>query len=169
MYLQRNGNVNNIHERNCATAMVVGTTRNSVLLVELKRFTDRLLTHKVPTRPFPVNYAGLQRGRMIRKAQCSPRHDFGKINAGQVTTTLTELGNNPYRVNSRTIGLMNCFHQFKTPQINFDTYGKTYRYNSSATDGIWVRSLHLYNGSVPSVCETAAETRTVSGNLLLPQ
>ncbi|PXF29439.1 hypothetical protein WH50_20835 [Pokkaliibacter plantistimulans] len=151
MYLHWDGNNNDIRERNYAAAMAVGATPNSVLPDEFKRVTDWLLTHQPPSWPYALDNERQARGQVIWQGQCASCHEFGKVNTGQVTTSLSELGTDPYRVNSFTVGLVQRFHQFKTPPFDFGAYRKTYSYSNTPTDGIWLRAPYLHNGSVPSL------------------
>jgi cytochrome c peroxidase len=82
---------------------------------------------------------------------CTNCHDFGKVNTGQVTTNIQELGTDRYRLDSFTIGLVDKFHEFKKPPFDFGAYRKTQSFSNTPTDGIWARAPYLHNGSVPTL------------------
>jgi hypothetical protein len=152
MYLHWDGNNNDIHERNYAAAMAVGATPQSVLPAEFQRVTDWLLTHEPPKWPFGgLDQVRVARGRTLWEQNCAKCHDFGKTDTGQVTVGLDELGTDPYRVNSFTVGLVDKFHQFKKPPFDFGAYRKTQSYSNTPTDGVWLRAPYLHNGSVPTL------------------
>ncbi|QCX51894.1 c-type cytochrome [Ralstonia pseudosolanacearum] len=152
MYLHWDGNNNNIHERNYAAAMAVGATPQSVLPAEFKRVTDWLLDHQPPKWPFgELDQARVHRGESLWQAQCANCHAFGKAATGQVTVGLDQLGTDPYRLNSFTVGLVSKFHQFKSPPFDFGAYRKTQSYSNTPTDGVWLRAPYLHNGSVPTL------------------
>jgi len=152
MYLHWDGNNNNIHERNYAAAMAVGATPQSVLPAEFKRVTDWLLSHPAPKWPFgELDQVRVRHGEALWQAQCANCHAFGKAATGQVTVGLDELGTDPYRLNSFTVGLVDKFHQFKQAPFDFGAYRKTQSYSNTPTDGIWLRAPYLHNGSVPTL------------------
>ncbi|WP_051711068.1 c-type cytochrome [Andreprevotia chitinilytica] len=152
MYLHWDGNNNDIHERNYAAAMAVGATPQSVLPGEFKRVTDWLLPHQPPKWPFGgLDQVKIHRGQAQWEKSCANCHDFGKAATGQVTVGLSQLGTDPYRLNSFTVGLVDKFHEFKTPPFAFNAYRKTQSYSNTPTDGVWLRSPYLHNGSVPTL------------------
>ncbi|AST35031.2 hypothetical protein AB6Q13_11550 [Ralstonia solanacearum] len=152
MYLHWDGNNNDIHERNYAAAMAVGATPQSVLPAEFKRVTDWLLDHQPPKWPFgDLDQARVHRGESLWQTQCANCHAFGKAATGQVTVGLDQLGTDPYRLNSFTVGLVSKFHQFKSPPFDFGAYRKTQSYSNTPTDGVWLRAPYLHNGSVPTL------------------
>ena len=152
MYLHWDGNNNDIHERNYAAAMAVGATPQSVLPTSFKRVTDWLLQHRAPAWPFGgLDQVRVQRGHALWAQNCATCHDFGKAATGQVTVGLNELGTDPYRLNSFTVGLVDKFHEFKKPPFMFNAYRKTQSYSNTPTDGIWLRAPYLHNGSVPTL------------------
>lgn len=151
LYLHWDGNNNNIRERNYAAAMAVGATPQSVLPENFKRVTDWLLTHKAPAWPFALDQQKVERGNVLWQQHCAACHDFGQPATGQVTVDIDTLGTDPHRLNSFTVGLVDKFHQFKTPPFDFDAYRKTQSYSNTPTDGIWMRAPYLHNGSVPTL------------------
>ncbi|AXE31708.1 hypothetical protein DK842_18440 [Chromobacterium phragmitis] len=152
LYLHWDGNNNDIKERNYAAAMAVGATPQSVLPAEFKRVTDWLLIHPSPKWPFGgLDQVRAHRGQALWEKNCASCHDFGKTDTGQVTVGLDELGTDPYRVNSFTVGLVDKFHEFKKPPFDFGAYRKTQSYSNTPTDGIWLRAPYLHNGSVPTL------------------
>jgi hypothetical protein len=151
LYLHWDGNNNQIRERNYAAAMAVGATPQSVLPDNFKRVTDWLLTHQAPKWPFAIDAQKSARGKLLWEQHCASCHDFGQPATGQVTVDIDTLGTDPYRLNSFTIGLVDKFHQFKTPPFDFDAYRKTQSYSNTPTDGIWLRGPYLHNGSVPTL------------------
>ncbi|MHA6845798.1 hypothetical protein [Ralstonia syzygii] len=152
MYLHWDGNNNDIHERNYAAAMAVGATPQSVLPAEFKRVTDWLLDHQPPKWPFgELDQIRVHRGESLWQTQCANCHAFGKAATGQVMVGLDQLGTDPYRLNSFTVGLVSKFHQFKSAPFDFGAYRKTQSYSNTPTDGIWLRAPYLHNGSVPTL------------------
>jgi len=153
MYLHWDGNNNNIRERNYAAAMAVGATPDSVLPANFTRVTDWLLTLQPPKWPFALDREKAQRGEAIWQSECASCHSFGQPKTGQVTTSIEEIGTDPYRLDSFTLGLVDKFHEFKKPPFDFEAYRKTQSYSNTPTDGIWMRAPYLHNGSVPSLWE----------------
>ncbi len=151
LYLHWDGNNNKIRERNYAAAMAVGATPQSVIPDNFKRVTDWLLTHKPPQWPFAIDAQKSAHGKILWDQHCAACHDFGQAATGQVTVDIDTLGTDPHRVNSFTIGLVDKFHQFKTPPFDFEAYRKTQSYSNTPTDGIWLRAPYLHNGSVPTL------------------
>jgi len=133
--------------------MAVGATPRSVIPANFTRVTDWLLTRKPPAYPFPMDADKSARGALLWKKNCASCHDFGQPDTGMVTVGLEQLGTDPYRVNSFTLGLVDKFHQFNTPPFVFNAYRKTPSYSNTPTDGIWMRAPYLHNGSVPSLWE----------------
>jgi len=93
----------------------------------------------------------VHRGESLWQTQCANCHAFGKAATGQVTVGLDQLGTDPYRLNSFTVGLVSKFHQFKSPPFDFGAYRKTQSYSNTPTDGVWLRAPYLHNGSVPTL------------------
>jgi hypothetical protein len=162
MYLHWDGNNNQIRERNYAAAMAVGATPQSVLPANFTRVTDWLLTLEPAKWPFAIDQEKLERGSVLWQSQCASCHSFGQPDTGQVTTSIDEIGTDPYRLDSFTTGLVDKFHEFKKPPFDFGAYRKTQSYANTPTDGIWMRAPYLHNGSVPSLWELlqAPERRT---------
>ena len=151
MWLHWDGDNNAIKERNYAAAMAVGATPDSVLPENFTRITDWLLTKAPAEYPFGVDTEMAAQGEPIWMENCSRCHDFGKVDAGQVTTNIRELGTDRYRLDSFTQGLVDKFHTFRTPPFDFLAYRKTQSYSNTPTDGIWARAPYLHNGSVPTL------------------
>ncbi|BBP79833.1 hypothetical protein HX881_12380 [Pseudomonas gingeri] len=151
LYLHWDGNNNDIHERNYAAAMAVGATPQSVLPASFNRVTNWLLGTKPPAWPFALDQARVAQGKPIWDNNCAGCHEFGKADTGQVTTRIDQLGTDPHRLDSFTVGLVQAFHGFKKPPFDFNAYRKTQSYSNTPTDGVWMRAPYLHNGSVPSL------------------
>ncbi|NWB50849.1 hypothetical protein [Pseudomonas gingeri] len=151
LYLHWDGNNNDIHERNYAAAMAVGATPQSVLPESFNRVTHWLLGTKPPAWPFALDQARVAQGKPLWDNNCAGCHEFGKADTGQVTTQIDQLGTDPHRLDSFTVGLVQAFHGFKKPPFDFNAYRKTQSYSNTPTDGIWMRAPYLHNGSVPSL------------------
>ncbi|MGY2226607.1 c-type cytochrome [Pseudomonas gingeri] len=151
LYLHWDGNNNDIHERNYAAAMAVGATPQSVLPTSFNRVTNWLLGTKPPAWPFALDQARVAQGKPIWDNNCAGCHEFGKADTGQVTTRIDQLGTDPHRLDSFTVGLVQAFHGFKKPPFDFNAYRKTQSYSNTPTDGVWMRAPYLHNGSVPSL------------------
>ncbi|NWA05370.1 hypothetical protein [Pseudomonas gingeri] len=151
LYLHWDGNNNDIHERNYAAAMAVGATPQSVLPASFNRVTNWLLGTKPPAWPFALDQARVAQGKPLWDNNCAGCHEFGKADTGQVTTQIDQLGTDPHRLDSFTVGLVQAFHGFKKPPFDFNAYRKTQSYSNTPTDGVWMRAPYLHNGSVPSL------------------
>ena len=151
MWLHWDGNNNQIHERNYAAAMAVGATPSSVITANFNRVTNWLLDTAPPAYPFQIDADKSARGKVTWNKECADCHDFGKTKTGQVTESISDLGTDPHRLDSFTIGLVDKLHTFKKTPFDFGAYRKTQSYSNTPTDGAWARAPYLHNGSVPSI------------------